>query len=88
MAGDKQHTTNRPRGWSIVTAPDGQSEECDTDQCCHCGKHWRVRPGSGNVRGYCFNCMGSICGPKCQECYPLEKQIDDMEKSTGGILLP
>jgi len=88
VAGIPRHTSSRPKGWSIVTTPDGRSEECDTQMCVHCGKHWRVQPGSGKVRGYCFKCMGPICGPKCVECYPREKQIEDMTKSPGGILLP
>ncbi len=54
--------------------------EQGTLQCCHCGKHWQVKPGSGNVRGYCFKCNGPICGRGCLECVPFEKWLDATEK--------
>lgn len=50
-------------------------------KCCHCGTHWEVRPGSGNRRGHCRNCMGHLCSDKCAErCLPYEKQLDEIRK--------
>lgn len=53
--------------------------EAKTLQCCHCGGHWVSQPGSGKVRGFCMNCNGPVCGPKCAECVPLEKWLDEVE---------
>jgi len=47
-----------------------------TLQCVHCGGHWEVKPGSGRVRGFCMNCNGHVCGPRCSECVPFEKRLE------------
>lgn len=51
-----------------------------TLQCCHCGGHWFPQPGSGNVRGWCQNCHGPICGPDCAQCIPVEQLLENYEK--------
>ena len=54
--------------------------ELATAQCCHCGGHFPIKPGSGIVRGFCFQCNGPICGPSCVECVPTEQLLDNYEK--------
>jgi hypothetical protein len=86
---DKKATASRPDGYVIVTGPSGVFEG-DTRQCVHCGGHWLYQPGSGNVRGFCFNCNGHFCGPECEECIPEEKQLDIMEgtKKADSVTVP
>lgn len=46
-----------------------------TVQCCHCGGHFVMEPGSGRTRGFCLKCMRLTCGhPDCDECVPLERR--------------
>lgn len=52
-----------------------------TLQCVHCNAHWDVQPGSGIVRGFCLKCMGPVCGPKCVECRPFEKWLEEVEEA-------
>ncbi len=68
-------------GVIIVSDPgsDKVLVESPTLQCVHCQKHWVPRPGSGNVRGFCMRCNGPVCGLKCAECIPAEKQLEIME---------
>lgn len=54
--------------------------EAGTLQCCHCGAHWQIKPGSGNVRGFCFKCNGPVCGPNCAgKCRPAEQLLENIE---------
>lgn len=71
----------RPAGLAIFGDP-GSSRivECDTLQCCHCGKHWIIKPGSGNRRGFCLRCNRPTCGDhRCDKCVPVEQQLTNME---------
>lgn len=59
------------------------SGECEIDgqgsmtvSCVHCQYTWIYKPGSGKKRGWCYNCNGFICGPKCIECIPYEKKLE------------
>lgn len=52
----------------------------DTLQCVHCNGHWVPIRGSGIVRGFCTNCMGPVCGPRCAACTPFERRLDQAEK--------
>ncbi len=53
----------------------------ETAMCVHCGYHWQIIRGSGRKRGFCTKCMGPTCGRReCDECVPLEKRIELMEK--------
>lgn len=53
---------------------------CQTLQCCHCQKHWQVRRGSKEVRGFCRLCMQVTCGKEeCVPCIPFEKKLDMIE---------
>lgn len=64
----KKYTTLRPDGCEIITDKfnDKIKQEADTKQCCHCGAHWKIQPGSGITRGYCFICNDLTCGsPRC-----------------------
>lgn len=66
----------RPHGYISIVG-DGPIKEADTLQCCHCGGHWIVRPGSGRRRGYCMRCKAVHCGqPGCWECRPHQELID------------
>lgn len=61
-------------------------DEHDSMQCCHCGHHFRVVPGSGKTRGFCMLCDGVTCGaPDCFEHFPFEKKLDLYEK--GKLLV-
>jgi len=51
-----------------------------TVQCVHCGGHFIPEPGSGRVRGFCFQCAGPICGPGCVECVPTDVYLENLEK--------
>lgn len=84
MFGFKQRKVN---GTVIITGEFGAPVERDTKQCCHCGKHWIVKPGSGTIRGFCPQCNDHVCGdPMCTSaCYPYEKRLEDYEK--GKLLV-
>jgi hypothetical protein len=73
-------------GAVMITGPVGASgagwtQTLDTLQCCHCGGHWIVQPGSGIERGWCRKCMAPLCGKKpCMaRCAPWEKQCEEIE---------
>lgn len=42
-------------------------EVASTLMCCHCGKHWIPRKGSGIRRGLCMFSMQVLCGD--QACF-------------------
>jgi len=78
-------TARKSDGYAVLTSESGM-QEFDTLQCCHCGAHWHVVPGSGRRRGFCMHCMRPTCGrPECNVCVPIEKWLDQVEK---GIILP
>lgn len=62
--------------------------EVATIQCVHCGKHWIPQRGSGNVRGFCMNCNGYVCGPDCKECVPVELMLENIEKGRDLLYRP
>lgn len=66
----KKYTSLRSSGYEITTPLDSDKViEGDTKQCCHCGCHWTIRPGSGIVRGYCYRCNDLTCGHiSCDTC--------------------
>ena len=54
----------------------GRKEEYSLSQCCHCALHFRIRPGSGVVRGWCSLCSQPTCGKRtCQSCVPFEQRL-------------
>jgi len=74
------HFPRKPKGYVLVAGPEGNTEG-ETLQCCHCGRHWRVEPGSGRRRGFCFRCNAVTCGANaCDTCLPYEKRIEMMER--------
>lgn len=81
---DKHLTTLRPHGLIVIQNVDGSTFEGETRQCCHCGGHWLIQPGSGKVRGWCGKCSAWFCSPSCMECIPYEKMLDIMD----GIAKP
>ena len=84
MFGYKRRKEN---GTLIITGEFGAPQELATKQCCHCGKHWVTKPGSGAIRGFCPKCDDHVCGDiNCvTRCYPYEKQLEDYEK--GKLLV-
>jgi hypothetical protein len=73
---DTVHVRN-PHGLVYL---DGQ-EVGETLQCCHCGRHFVVRRGSGRIRGWCAIEGKPTCGrPECVPCVPLEKRMLQMER--------
>jgi hypothetical protein len=79
MAGDLKLVSRRPAGHTIVTDDTGVISESDMLQCVHCGYQWQIRPGSGKLRGFCFRCNGPVCGQRCENCVPIEAQLEIME---------
>lgn len=75
----RKNTRLSPAGYTVLDDPEKRIIEEDTLQCVHCGMHWQVKPGSGNVRGFCGGCNGPICGAKCLECVPIERGLENME---------
>jgi hypothetical protein len=60
-----QHSTRRPAG---ALLEEGR-QVADILQCCHCQYTWRLQPGSGRVRGFCYRHMRVTCGqPQCNVC--------------------
>lgn len=52
-------------------------EAAETLSCCHCGRAWITRPGSGTRRGFCMCCGKVTCGSKaCDVCVPLEARLE------------
>lgn len=70
----------RPKGHTWYSQ-EGGTVEHDTLQCCHCGIHWEIKPGSGIRRGFCVPCGKVTCGrEQCDACLPMEKFIDCVER--------
>jgi hypothetical protein len=64
-----QHSTRLPAG---ALLEEGR-QVADILQCCHCRYTWRVQPGSGRLRGFCYRHMRVTCGqPHCQACTDAE----------------
>lgn len=78
-----KYTVRNPNGYSIASG--GRSDiEQDTQQCCHCGKHFNFVPGSGKQRGFCMQCMKVTCGSlSCMEHFPIEQRFELYE---AGLL--
>lgn len=72
-------SVRKPHGHFQYTGPYGEIQDGDTLSCCHCGRHWEVRVGSGAERGFCTRCMGYVCGPTCYECVPKERRLENVE---------
>ena len=77
MSGLRQTT----EGVLIETPIDGsKSTSFATYTCCHCGRVWIPKPGSGITRGFCTRCGARTCGdPACDVCVPLEQQLLNLE---------
>lgn len=68
----------RADGYMLVVRPEGPPIEADTLMCVHCNKHWAIKPGSGNTRGFCTLCNGPHCGSaRCWQCIPLERKVEE-----------
>lgn len=82
-----QHTARRPGGFIIITSESGPAVEFDTRQCCHCGGHFIVEPGSGTKRGWCYPCGQVTCGREaCDRCLPTERLMERIEaKATRAM---
>lgn len=60
--GDAEYI-RKPHGMVFVNG----KEVASTLQCCHCGKHWIPKRGSGIRRGLCGFSMQPLCG--AQACF-------------------
>jgi len=79
-------TDRRSLGFEFTTSESG-TVDGETLQCCHCGGHFTVNPGSKKRRGFCMNCGAVTCGKeKCAQCTPLEKKLDLYEGGKLDIL--
>jgi hypothetical protein len=59
-------TVLRPHG---ALLDDAGREFADLLQCCHCQYTWRLQPGSGRLRGFCYRHMAVTCGrAECMTC--------------------
>ena len=73
-----ERTRHQTAGYILVTdTVSGKTlEEFDVARCCHCQLIWRIRPGSGVVRGWCTLCSEPTCGRMaCQSCVPFERRL-------------
>ena len=81
-----RHSVRNAHGQMTFSDPgsDKPIAEHDTLQCCHCGGHFQVEPGSGNRRTFCTRCNGITCGQSaCDPCKPFEKWLDEVEKKAS-----
>ena len=77
-----KHVSNNPVGIVLITDIDTGKTlwEGEVRQCKHCQYTWKYKPGSGNLRGFCWKCNGHTCGRKqCESCYHKEKRVEDLE---------
>ncbi|MGE0289373.1 MAG: hypothetical protein AB7I42_24275 [Bradyrhizobium sp.] len=82
-----QYSVSKPGGTLIIMDECGNVVEADTLTCCHCGRVWQHRKGSGIARGFCRKCMKPHCGDAdCWECYPIAQRIDDYEKGKRLVI--
>lgn len=83
-----------PKEAGVVQFSDVDSDrsyQAATMQCCHCGQHWIVQPGSGRQRGFCMRCNKTTCGPNCpagQECVPHEQYLENLEHGRDPTFRP
>lgn len=74
----------REHGTAIYSSVEADRvREFRTLQCCHCGRHWLVIPGSGRTRGFCMRCGDVTCGPDCpvgMSCVPQEQMLENLEQ--------
>lgn len=80
----------RAKGFATFCDPgaDRPLLELGTAQCCHCGGHFPIRPGSGTIRGFCQQCNGPVCGRSCEMCVPTEQLLENMEKGRAWDFRP
>lgn len=76
-----KHSVLKPHGILIINDPALPHEvQIDYLKCVHCGRMWRVEPGSGRRRGFCTRCMQVTCGnPACEACVPEERKLELLE---------
>ncbi len=84
-----KNTRLSPAGYATTTLPGGQVFEADTLQCVHCQAIWQIKPGSGNVRGYCLKCNGPVCSERCaKHCVPSEQLLENIEQGRPADFRP
>ena len=81
-------STPRPHGEAEWAEVEGPKVVRDCLQCCHCGGHFYVCPGSGKRRGYCLGCGQVTCGrAKCDPCVHWQKKLELIEQGKAGMEL-
>lgn len=94
MPSAPRHSLLDPAGHVISTdLATGRETYRDTFQCCHCGGHVVVQPGSGTRRGFCLKHMAPTCGaPQCDPCRDWQDQLEAAEAAAvpdqRGLVLP
>ena len=72
----------------LITIPDDGARESQQDcwNCVHCGRSHVITDNSptgliklSRTMGFCMRCNGPTCGELCQECVPMEAQLDNLE---------
>ena len=67
-------TSSKTKAYHIATGPEGVEFEAELMACCHCGRQWEYKPGSGKDRAWCNRCKAITCGSKkCDPCTPYNK---------------
>jgi hypothetical protein len=83
-----EHSVRHALGYFVVTdnETDRVLDEGETLMCMHCQFHWKVKPGSGITRGWCWKCGGPTCGKQACEgaCLHWEKALELFE--SGRLL--
>jgi hypothetical protein len=82
MANVNLLTMRNPHGNAVIVMPGEMDRERDTYQCCHCGKHTRMKAEPLTSRGhYCHMCNAPHCAREvCWVCVPFEKKMEAYER--------
>lgn len=77
-----QHTVrNAEARQMFYDGSGGRPQEAELLRCCHCEVMWKVEPGSGRKRGWCFQCNHVTCGLNtCVECRPFKRKLEAMRR--------
>jgi len=83
-------TMRNPHGNAIIIMPGDKDKERDTFQCCHCGRHTRMKVTTASLsslnENYCRLCDQPHCGKgDCFVCIPFEKKMEAYERRTVDL---
>lgn len=77
-----QHTDRRASATQqFYDGTGGRPQSAELLRCCHCEQLWKVEPGSGRKRGWCYRCQDVTCGAgTCVDCRPFKKKLEAMRR--------